>query len=408
MASVNCPKLSPAQTISPLLLIQDSLKVFCVETINKILSLRISTSEHCSEETSRLWTDSTTTLPRIFRAAECWDEESRPSVTKLAISTLDHIDSTKKSKCRPYEVYRRSEQCPEVDPRLAIAQLIEPTEASPVIIIGLDILPQGIFHVPVSLSEFVEGVEEASQQLILTPKFAFTDLHLDTSDGISSPLGQCSKLWLVFPPTIKNLGLMKKADGQRAKIDRIGKELEGGLVLTTTSEEAIYLPAGCIHAVITLEGGFLIATDFTTPLSSRPHAAMINCGLDDSGAASTFQRQVFRRFLSSVDYGLSFRQENSALSSWIGTLEKIRSYAKEYPDWKKAANKVWDDFLMKKEAKETVCPCGKQGKAKFVDHFKRVHMWQVGKCQKRKLDEIEEASVQGKRPIRQSKRLKRK
>ncbi|PVH83851.1 hypothetical protein DL98DRAFT_615218, partial [Cadophora sp. DSE1049] len=362
---------------------------FRSQTINKILALQVSTFEHRSEETARLWTESTTMVPRVFPAAECWDEENLPSTTKMIISTLNLIDSTKNNECRPYDVYRRSEHAPKVDPRLAIAQLIEPTEASPVTVIGLNFLPQGIFHVPVSLSEFVEGVEEANQQLILTPKFAFTDLHLDTSDGISSPLGQCRKLWLIFPPTASNLGLMKKADGQRAKLDRIGKELEGGLVLTTNSHEAIYLPAGCIHAVITLEGGFLIATDFTTPLSSRPHGAMINAGLDDSGAASTFQ------------------QEPLALASWIGTLEKIRNYAKECPDWKKTANMVWDEYFKRKEARGMVCVCGKQGKAKFGEHFKRVHMWQVAKGQKRELEEAGEGVDQEKRPIRVSKRLRR-
>ena len=344
-------------------------------------------------------------VPRTFPAVECWDEECLPSTSKLIISTLNLIESTKDTEGRPYDIYRRSEQAPKVDARLAIAQLVEPSEASPVTIIGLDILPEGSFHVPVYLSEFVEGVDEANQQLILTPKFAFTDLHLDTSDGISSPLGNCRKMWLVFPPTAKDLQLMKKADGQRAKLDRIGSQLEVGLTFTTSSTEAIYLPAGCIHAVITLEGGFLVAVDFLTPLSSKPHSAMILAGLDDSGAASQFRQEVYRRFLSSADHGLAFRQEALVLSSWIEALEKIRRYAKESPKWKAAATKVWEEFF--KKAKEGVCACGKQGKTRFVDHFKKNHMWQVGKGQKRKSEEEggKEAG-QEKRPTRVSKRLR--
>ncbi|KAK0117247.1 hypothetical protein ONS96_013080 [Cadophora gregata f. sp. sojae] len=410
MAPVNRSGLLPVPTVCPMLHIHETLKGFPRQAVNKILGLQVSTLEQCSEETSRLWTQSTTMVPRVFFATECWDEESLPSTTTLIISSLNLFETTKNDKCRPYEVYRRSEQSPNVDPRLAIAQLIEPSEASPVTVIGLDFLPQGSFHVPISLSEFVEGFDEANQQLILTPKFAITDLHLDTSDGISASLGNCRKLWIVFPPTARNLGLMKQADGQRAKLDRIGKELEGGLVITTDSDEAIYLPAGCIHAVITLQGGFLIAIDFTTPLSSKAYGGMINAGLDDSGAASKFQEEVFRRLLSSVDYGMTLRQESLALDSWIRALEKIRGYANDCQKWKKSADRFWEDFLKKNDAKGIVCVCGKQGKAKFGDHFKRIHMWQTGKVQKRKLEVLEETVKvdQKKRPVRASKRLKRK
>ncbi|KAG4413711.1 hypothetical protein IFR04_013146 [Cadophora malorum] len=96
-------------------------------------------------------------VPRIFPASECWDEECLPSTSKLIISTLNLIESTKNIEGRPYDVYRRSEQASKVEPRHAIAQLVEPSEASPVNVIGLDILAEGGFHVPVSLSEFVEG-----------------------------------------------------------------------------------------------------------------------------------------------------------------------------------------------------------------------------------------------------------
>ncbi|KAH9206302.1 hypothetical protein DL95DRAFT_469762 [Leptodontidium sp. 2 PMI_412] len=380
-----CSKPSLAANDCPSLIIRESLAEFCSQTVNKILALHLSNFDNRSQRTNCLWAKSTTTVPRVFRAAECWDEENLPSTTKLVLSTLNHIEASKEKVDRGYDVYRRSEQSSTVDPSLAIAQLVEPSEAGPVVLIGLDILPQGIFHIPVSLSEFVEGVEEANQQLLLTPKYAFTDSHVDTSDSMSSPMGQCRKLWMVFPPTTKNLKLMKQADGQRAKLDRIGKNLEGGLVFTTNSEEAISLPAGCIHSVITLQGGFLIATDFTTPLSSKPYTAMINAGLDDSGAAETFRLEVFKRFLSSVDYGLACKHEVLAITSWIGTLENIHPYSNDNPSWKKAAFKVWDEFFKKKETKELVCVCGHQGKAKFGDHFKRAHMWQAGKVQKRRL-----------------------
>ncbi|CZT44029.1 uncharacterized protein RSE6_04150 [Rhynchosporium secalis] len=356
-----------------------------------------------SEKVTSLWLGSTTTLPRIFSAAECWDEEHLPSTTKLIVFTLHHIEATKKVSDRTYYVYRQSEQAPTVDPRLAIAQLVQPAESGPVVLIDLDIIPKGVFHIPVSLAEFIEGTEEANQQLLLTPNFSFTDLHVDTSNGISSPIGKCKKLWMVFPPTVKNIGLMKRVDGQRAKLTRIGRSLEGGLVFTTNSNEAIYLPAACIHAVITFEGGYLIAIDFVTPLSSRPLSTIVDVTLDASGAANTFREEVMARFLVFVDYGMSCKFENLAIASWIATLENINRYAKDFPNWKRRAIKIWDDFFMQKKGGEIICAYGDHGKGNFIAHFKEVHMWQKPRVQKRTLGDVVEGSVVEKQPTRKSK-----
>ena len=48
--------------------------------------------------------------------------------------------------------------------------------------------------------------------------------------------------------------------------------LEEGLVVHTTSAEAVYLPAGCLYAVFTTEGGFLVSIDCTTHMSVWPFA----------------------------------------------------------------------------------------------------------------------------------------
>ncbi len=57
---------------------------------------------------------------------------------------------------------------------------------------------------------------------------------------------------------------LEESGWAEAKVRQSWKHLGDGLVLTTNSTEAIHLPAGCIHAVITLEGSSLVATDFTT------------------------------------------------------------------------------------------------------------------------------------------------
>lgn len=321
----------------------------------------------------------------IFKAKECWDEEHLPSTEQLILSTLDEIDSTKFS----YTIYRRGEGVTNADARLAIVQLSEPNEANPMIVIGLTPpeLPETAFHPPISLSQYVEPHDERNQQLLLTPRFTITDLHIDSGDGISSPLGRCKKLWLVFPPTAKNLTLLKCAEGQKAKLQRIGQKLEGGLVFTTNSEEAIYLPAGCIHAVITTKGGFLIAVDFTTPLSSKPTATILRAYLNDVGSPS-FKKEIFQRFLSSIDHGLSNKQISLAISSWISAVDRVLEYGKENQGWKKQAVKVWDEFLNKKEAASLVCPCGSQRKGDFAQHLRRDHLWERKQFEKRKACEL--------------------
>jgi hypothetical protein len=75
---------------------------------------------------------------------------------------------------------------------------------------------------------------------------------------------------------------MKTVDGQRAKLVRIMHQLEGGIMVETTAAHAIYIPAGCIHATFTLQGGFLVAKDFTTSKSITAMAAYITCGLHEN------------------------------------------------------------------------------------------------------------------------------
>jgi hypothetical protein len=200
----------------------------------------------------------------LFAVAECWNEKP-PKWTKLILETLDAMADPSTS----ITAFRRGEAGAKVDPRMAIAQLHHPKECNPISIIGLNLpsAPDTSFSAPLALSEFVEPFDESNLQLVLAPKYCFTDVHIDSAEGLSSPIGPCVKLRLVFPPTPHNLKLMSSAEGQKAKLMRIGRRLEGGLVFKTTSAESIYLPVGCMHSVFNLHGGFLVAIDFNTPNS---------------------------------------------------------------------------------------------------------------------------------------------
>jgi hypothetical protein len=84
----------------------------------------------------------------------------------------------------------------------------------------------------------------------------------------------------MFPPTVENLRLIQLADAQRGKLARICKDLEGGLVFRSTSQQAIYIPAGCIHVVFTTRGGFLLTMEFSTPESACVLSALLKSDFD--------------------------------------------------------------------------------------------------------------------------------
>ncbi|CAL3973514.1 unnamed protein product [Diplocarpon coronariae] len=116
------------------------------------------------------------------------------------------IDSKISEVLPRYTVYRREDPAPKTDARLAIAQLLEPAKAVPF----PSSVPKGCCQNPAFMTPFP------------SPN-TFTDLHIDTADGVISPLRECKKLWCVFPPTAKIPGLSKEAESGKAKLQRIGK-----------------------------------------------------------------------------------------------------------------------------------------------------------------------------------------
>ncbi len=83
-------------------------------------------------------------------------------------------------------------------------------------------------------------------------------------DVISPLIDECEKIWFLYLGTEFSLSLMQNEQGQLAKFARLGGVLEGGVVVRTTSKDALYIPAGCAHGVFTIRGGFLLTIDCTT------------------------------------------------------------------------------------------------------------------------------------------------
>lgn len=236
---------------------------------------------------------------------------------------------------------------------------------------------------------------KSTPELVLNRQLTPTD----SADGISMPVGPCTKLWLCFPPTEKNINLMAKADGQKAKLVRIGKKLEGGIIYQTTSANAIYLPAGTLHSVFTLRGGFLASIDFITPKSSLALSSLL-AGDIDQLAPESFRKELFARYLASVELGLDNKKESLALSSWIKAFERIIEYKITDEEWRAKALRMWRDWFRTVGSKKVTCPCGNQGAEKLKRHLLTAHL-SIG--QGRAVVEVENAPL-GRPQTRASKR----
>ncbi|KAH7363952.1 hypothetical protein BKA65DRAFT_388900, partial [Rhexocercosporidium sp. MPI-PUGE-AT-0058] len=340
-------------------------------TKSLLQSIPLSTFDDISEEAKTLWEQAHTTYPRLFQSKQCWGDQP-PTDAALFLATTDMIAESKSNSKVSYATFCRGELDTEVDPSLALAQLWSPNPAMPVSLIGVKlpkVLPESIFKCPEEMSLFVEPFEQSNQHLFVTPTYCKTDLHIDTSEGLSLPLGS-EKLCLLFPGTKHNLDILQTAEGQKEKLARVGKSLEGGLVTNLTSSHAIYIPLGCIHSVLTKKGGFLITIDFIAPTSAKAYSALFCAGLDRIDGRRD-QKTYFDKFLLSVELALHNNRESIGIDSWVKSLDRIQEWAGGHPAWSRKATKMWCKFLKTLESKNLICPCGESDPSQsFQEHFK--------------------------------------
>ncbi|KAK9311149.1 hypothetical protein V1524DRAFT_419248 [Lipomyces starkeyi] len=110
-------------------------------------------------------------------------------------------------------------------------------------------------------------------------------------------------------------------DCQRAKLVRIMHRLEGEVIVLMTSSYAIHIPAGCIHATFTLQGGFLVAKDFTTSNSLTAIASYLLHGLDQA-LSSTARDVCYGWFERCLDVCLTSGKLDIVLEAWVRSQEQ--------------------------------------------------------------------------------------
>lgn len=202
------------------------------------------------------------------------------------------------------------------------------------------------------------------------------------ADGISTLVGKCQKIWLLYPPTKCNLRAMLTVDGQRAKLSRIMHQLEGGVLLESTAACAIYIPAGCIHATFTLQGGFLIAEDFTTSKSINAVATYITSELDKSLPAHVGET-CFSWFERCLDVCLTHRQFSQAIRAWIEAEGRLAEWATSHRQWRVHVRRLWERYVH--DGIPDNCPCGMQGTGTTLQtHLFSSHLqFLLSPCQRR-------------------------
>lgn len=78
------------------------------------------------------------------------------------------------------------------------------------------------------------------------------------------PVGYTVKLFVCWPPTEHNLKLLDDEPPGPERLSRIIDQLGGGRCVVVCRNNPLYLSSGCIHAVVTLRGGFMHAGNFMT------------------------------------------------------------------------------------------------------------------------------------------------
>jgi hypothetical protein len=178
-------------------LLLDCLHKFDSSVYRMLQDITLSTPEEASLETKELWTSATATRPQTFESRFCW-RSYPPSGVDLIIRTCNSIAARKQAEAKgtadDYEDYvpafSKSLYDENLDPLTAIAQLSHPDITKPAALVGYrlpDLVPDGSLVCPEALTQFVEPFKEENLQILLTPEFWVTDLHIGITINDSDP-----------------------------------------------------------------------------------------------------------------------------------------------------------------------------------------------------------------------------
>lgn len=143
------------------------------------------------------------------------------------------------------------------------------------------------------------------------------------------------------------------------------------MVVETTSAQAIHIPAASLHATFTLQGGFLVARDFTTSRSLMAISTLLSNGLDENLPLEA-RTVLFEWFERCLDISITHRKITEAVSAWLRAETKLASWASSQRGWRVSVRCMWEQASL--EVMD-ICPCGEQlPQASFTNHFASAHL----------------------------------
>ncbi|KAI1163013.1 hypothetical protein F5B18DRAFT_354191 [Nemania serpens] len=200
--------------------------------------------------------------PEIFPASECWVK--KPSYDIFLNDLLHAFD---KSSTKVYLRGKPNDPHPDAPMLQVIRQLEAPKVAETYYATNIYSetaelrIPERYAgrHAPYYNED---GIWTTTN---ITPQYTFVDLHIDHGrHGITTLHGGCIKMFALYRPTRHNLDVFERHCDSDDIFIRTWRKLEGGQFVVFSEEEAIYLPAGCIHATITLKGGLVPGIEYTS------------------------------------------------------------------------------------------------------------------------------------------------
>ncbi|KAK8900804.1 hypothetical protein QC760_010568 [Botrytis cinerea] len=218
--------------------------------------------------------------------------------------------------------------------------------------------------------------------IMVSPSGKFSDIHIDsTTVGRAVCIERCAKIWLLWPPTKRNLQLWADKKGLGVAIQVYGRELEGGLVVQTSAKvkgNALTMPAGTLHCVFTIFGGFLTGTNYSTAEDIPLAVEMVRLQLRRSRSGNPWQIEEDCNWLTRTIEGVIHGQPiyaPRALSLLAQLLKNIEDYGRSQDrEWKKLTKSSWSLFEEYRKGLdvEEVCSCGEVISEKIglmVSHF---------------------------------------
>jgi hypothetical protein len=136
-------------------------------------------------------------------------------------------------------------------------------------------------------------------------------------------------MWLLFPPSGKNLKAYAATEGYVNRLLRVGNELEGGVIVETVAGNSLEFPPCTLHAVFTTHGGFLAGINYTEiPLAGvigeMLHWQFANFPDGDSDSIT----DTMGAYLEAVGGAINYGDDNlfiSVIKSWVDLVPVLRN-----------------------------------------------------------------------------------